>query len=258
MERFRGKVVVVTGGGSGIGRATAEAFAREGASVAVLDLSPAAAAVVVDEIRSAGGISRAWGVDVRDEASLEPVGREVAEVWGGVDVLVSNAGLSQSAHELSAETWDVVLDTNLKGVWLCDRAFIPHLRRRGGGAIVHVGSVHSLASRPGMAAYDASKAALLGLTRGLALDLAADHIRVNIVLPGVIDTPLLRGDLTPDQVTLLKARWSAVIPMKRVAVPSEVAEVLVFLASDAASYVTGAQLLVDGGLLAHVPEPATG
>ena len=161
----------------------------------------------------------------------------------------------RSGHvaDLTTEMWDAVVNTNLRGAWLVDRAFLPYLRKAGGGSIIHTGSVHSTTAEAGQVPYDVSKAGLLGLTRAMALDLAPEGIRVNCIRPGCVDTAMMRGGLSEAAVAELYRHWGAATPLGRIARPEEIAAAVLFLASDAASYVTGTDLLVDGGLLAQLP-----
>jgi NAD(P)-dependent dehydrogenase (short-subunit alcohol dehydrogenase family) len=237
--RFEGKTALVVGGTLGIGRAAAERLAREGARVVT------------------GGREDAADLpgDVRDERYAQAL----VERCGELDVLVYSAGVQRygTVETTRPETWDEVFAVNVRGAYLAARAAVPALRARGGGAIVIVSSVQATASQTGVAAYAASKGALSTLARAMALDHAGEGIRVNSVAPGSVDTPMLRwaadqfrGERSSDD---LVAEWGRMHPLGRVSTPEEIAAAIAFLASDDASTVTGAELRVDGGLLAGLP-----
>jgi len=254
-QEFEGRVAIVTGGAAGIGLATVERLAAGGAAVVIGDVGEGLAQKE-SELREAGLQVRARRADVRSSADLEGLATFAADLYGGVDILVCSAGIQRygTAVDTPEETWDEVLGVNLKGQFLAAKHTIPLMRRRGGGAIVNVASVQGLATQPKVAAYTASKGGVLALTRAMAIDHAPDHIRVNAVCPGSVDTPMLRwaadlfrGDLSPESQV---AEWGRMHPLGRVAKPEEVAEVIAFLASDRASFVSGAQFVIDGGLLA--------
>jgi len=247
-ERVRDKVALVTGAGSGIGRAVAKRLAEEGAHVVVTSRS----AAHVEETRALVQAPLAFVLDFREAASIDAGVQAVAEHFGRIDVIASCAGVDDPSEPAVADTpdevWDEAFAVNVTGLFRLCRAAIPELA--DGGSIVTVGSANALVPRPNAAAYCASKAALLMLTRTLALELAPRRIRANCVCPGVVDTPLtdlfLQRSDDPDALRDDYARWS---PLQRIAEPDEIANCVLFLASDEASYVTGSAFVVDGGAL---------
>jgi NAD(P)-dependent dehydrogenase (short-subunit alcohol dehydrogenase family) len=253
--RFEGKVAVVTGGGSGLGQVTAEAFAREGAAVAVVDVNLERAEAVAHGIVERGGQAIAVEADVSRDADAQRIAAETVRALGGIDYLFNNAGIQTygSVVETDEATWDRTLDVNLKGIYLVAKYSIPEIARRGGGAIINTASVQGLASQPRVAAYTASKGGVIAMTRTMAVDHAAQNIRVNCICPGSIDTPMLRwaADLfAPDDPQGAVQEWGKLHLLGRIAKPEEVAQAVLFLASDAASFITGAPLIVDGGMMA--------
>jgi meso-butanediol dehydrogenase/(S,S)-butanediol dehydrogenase/diacetyl reductase len=248
--RFAGRTAVVTGAASGIGAATAAALAREGAHVVVLDVDAAGGARVAREI---GGTFAA--VDVADEAALARALGETARARGRLDVLVSNAFATAvgALESLAVAEWRRTLDVTLTAVFTGLRAAVPLMRAQGGGAVVNVASISGLAGDRGLGAYNAAKAGVVNLTRAAALELATAGIRVNAVCPGLIDTPSLRRAL--QRVPAVEGLARAAVPVGRLGRPEEVAAAICFLASDDASYVTGAALVVDGGLMAGTGIP---
>jgi NAD(P)-dependent dehydrogenase (short-subunit alcohol dehydrogenase family) len=254
MGRLSGKVAAVTGGASGIGEATARRFAEEGAAVAIADIDAARGRMVADEIRATG--ARALFVETRTEREAECVRfvRTAHDELGRLDVLVNNAGmrLYQTVVEATEESWDAILAVNVKGYAFCAKAAIPLMRPTGGGSIVNVASIRAVVAGGNMPQYDTTKAAVAGLTRAMALDHAADGIRVNAVCPGPIFTRFheRRAAAAGKTDEQFKAEFGRGTMLRRAGTPAEVAACILFLASDEASYVTGASLFVDGGQVA--------
>jgi NAD(P)-dependent dehydrogenase (short-subunit alcohol dehydrogenase family) len=253
---WAGRVVVVTGGTRGIGARCAARLAEHGAIVHACGLEASS----VEGPRLPG--MQVHALDVRDAASVDAFFAQPM-LAGGIDLLVNSAGIQRfgDAPGTALETWNDVLQVNVTGAFLCSRAAIPLLRARGGGSIVNVASIQARATAGGRVAYVASKAALLGLTRAMAVDHAGEGIRVNAVLPGAIDTPMLtegwaalRPDRTVDQMRAEVARAS---PLGRVGTPDDVAAAVLFLASPEAAFITGAELVVDGGVLNKLAIPVT-
>lgn len=249
--RFDGKVAVVTGGASGIGRATAELLAARGAAVAVIDLAQEAGHETVEGIHKRDGKALFLPVDVSQPRQVQLAVDEARALFGPVDILVVSAGIQRYGNGLttSDEQWTEVMSVNLNGAWYAARACLPDMVGRG-GSIVNVASVQSLASQYNVLAYTASKHAVIGLTRSMAMDFAADKVRVNAVCPGTVDTAMLHwaASLDPNPQSVLDA-CANMHPLGRVARPEEIGEVVAFLAHDSASFVTGAVWTVDGGLL---------
>lgn len=249
---FSNKVVVVTGGAKGIGEACARLFAELGGKVALLDLDVENLKRVSDGIRKGGGVGEPVECDVSRSADVQRAIAAVRSKFGGIDVLISNAGIQEYGDVVSTteELWDKVMDVNLKSCFLVSRSVVPSMLERGGGAIVVVGSVQSMTAIGNSAAYVTAKHGLLGLVRAMSLDYAAKRIRVNCVCPGAIDTPMLRWaaslDPNPEKVIETCDRMHA---MGRIGKPEEVAQAIAYLASSWASFITGAALLVDGGML---------
>jgi NAD(P)-dependent dehydrogenase (short-subunit alcohol dehydrogenase family) len=245
------KLAVITGAATGIGRATALLFAREGAAVAIGDINEAGGRQTAANIEAAGGRASFVGCDVTEAASVEALMRSAAETMGGIDVIVNNAGAQRSGRvtEFAEEEWDLLMRVNPRSCFLGVKYGVPYLRQRGGGVIVNVASLAGLKGGPGMTAYSASKGAIVAFTKALAPELAPDGIRVNAMCPGWIDTPFnqpaidfMGGRAAQDQVV------RQIVPMGRQGTPEEIAAGMLFLASDASSYMTGQSLVVDGGV----------
>ncbi|MBI3961389.1 MAG: SDR family oxidoreductase [Deinococcus sp.] len=248
---FKGKVAVVTGAAKGIGLACARGLAGNGAQVLLVDQDEAALRQATADLKAKGYEVQALVADVSRSADAQRIAQIAQKAFGAVHILVNNAGIQRygTVESTPEEVWDEVLAVNLKGPFLVSQQVVPLIRAAGGGAVVNMGSVQSFATQRNVVAYTASKHGLLGLTRSMAVDLAPT-IRVNCVCPGTVDTPMLHwaASQAPDPVKLLAA-VNAMHPLGRIATPDEVAQVVLFLASDRASFVTGAAYVVDGGLL---------
>jgi NAD(P)-dependent dehydrogenase (short-subunit alcohol dehydrogenase family) len=255
MGRLDGKVALVTGGGSGIGRQTSIRFAEEGARVVVADLRGDTAEATAAELRAAGAESTACAMDVTRSTDVAAGVQAAIDAFGGVDVVVNNAGITitGAAHDLDEDDWDRELAINLKSVYLVSKALWPHFLERGGGSIVSTASIAGLWAIPDDAAYCASKAGVIMLTKCLALDGAKAGIRANCVCPGFIQTPMIDGYFS-DQEDPAASRDFAVRlhPLGRLGDPRDIADGFVYLASDDARWVTGTALTVDGGLTAGI------
>jgi NAD(P)-dependent dehydrogenase (short-subunit alcohol dehydrogenase family) len=262
---WTGRVALVTGGSQGIGRAVVELLAEAGASVGVCGLEAEVVDGTARAVTDRGGEALAVTADVTDSASIERAVAAVVERYGRLDTLVASAGVQRygTVVDTDEDVWDEVFAVNVKGVYLAGRAALPHLRRSDQGSIVVVSSVQGHASQSDVAAYAASKGALDALVRAMAVDEARTGVRVNAVCPGSVDTPMLRSsarrvsDGTDEATERVIGRWGRMHPVGRVATPREVAEVVAFLASPRASFVTGVDLRVDGGLLASLPVSLT-
>lgn len=252
--RFDGKTVVVTGGALGIGQAVSRLLAERGAAVSVVDYDEAAGNALCAELEQGGGKAMFHHLDVANFSDVKTAVEATHAAYGSIDAVVVSAGIQRygTAVTTDDEQWDEVLDVNLRGAWYAAKAAIPYMRENG-GSIVNVSSVQALASQQNVLAYTISKHGLIGLTRSIAMDFAADGIRANAVCPGTVDTPMLKwaASLDPDPQSVYDA-CNAMHPLGRIAQPKEIAEVVVFLAHEAASFVTGAVWTVDGGLLTQI------
>src|SRR5271165_6372728 len=251
----RGKVVIITGAGAGIGRATATRFAEDGARIAAWDVSPQAAAQLESAIKWAGGDGQFQAVDVTNASAVESAVNAVVERWGRIDILINNAGIVRDAQlvkwngngplsTMTDDMWDSVIRVNLKGVFLCTRAVVPHMIKSGGGVILCAASVVGLLGNFGQTNYVASKAGVIGMTRTWARELGKYKIRVNAVAPGFIATAMVKA-MPPKVLESMVAHT----PIGRMGTPEDVANAYAWLASDQASFIHGTVISVDGGVV---------
>ena len=251
MKRFEGKVALITGGGSGIGRATAIGFASEGAKVVIDDINSEGGEETLRMIKSAGGEAIFFKADISKAAEVEALVQKTIETYGRLDCAFNNAGVGEPLKRMgktSEDNWDRVMATNLKGVYLCMKYEIPHMYKQRKGAIVNTASMAGLKGLAGQAAYVASKHGVVGLTKSAAIEYATTGIRINAVCPGVINTPLIARGLK-DRPYLEKS-YVQMEPIGRLGKPEEIAAAVLWLCSDEASFVVGSVFPVDGGVVA--------
>lgn len=252
MQNLKNKVALITGARQGMGKSHAIALANQGAKVVVTDINQTDCQKVVDKIKNSGGEAIAFKLDVSDKSEVDSVVAEIVKKFGQLDILINNAGIVQFKPflELSEEDWDRTIDINLKGEFLCAQAAAKVMKEREGGVIVNIVSVamgQQGIGMPNIAHYCASKGGIAAMTEALAAELAPFNIRVNAIAPGLIETPMI--DVVKSDPKMLEAMLQRV-PLKRVGRPEEVSELVVFLASDSSSYMTGAVVVIDGGWLA--------
>jgi NAD(P)-dependent dehydrogenase (short-subunit alcohol dehydrogenase family) len=254
MGAFDGKVVIVTGGALGIGKATALAFAAAGAAVAIADVNETAGSATVEAIQAAGGQALLVVGDLANASVCQQVVRQTVGRFNRLDILFNNVGIQPQAsyanvEDTTEEMWDAIVDVNLKSYFLMSKYAIPAIRKQGGGAIVNTASVQGLQSQRLVPAYAASKGGVLSLTRQMALDYAREHIRVLAVCPGTIDTEMVRASAArePDGIEEALERYGKSHPLGRIGQGQDIANVVLFLASEQASFMTGEYVCVDGG-----------
>lgn len=251
--RLENKIALVTGAGQGIGQAIAEKLAEDGAAVTLAEVNIETGQRAAHELRQRGFRALFAHTDITQEASVKAAVEQTVAHFGGLDILVNNAGTNFyfNAAEMTTEDWDKAMAVDLKGAWLCCKYAIPSMLLRGGGAIINIASVHSFMTAPGMFPYAVAKSGLVGMTRSLALDWGKQQIRVVAVSPGWVKTPLVEAHFErqpdPEQA---EARVADVQPVGRIGMPRDIANLVAFLASHDASYITGTEIVIDGGISA--------
>ncbi len=250
--RLRGKVAMVTGSGAGIGRGIAERYAREGASVVIAEIEASSGASTAKAITDSGGDALFIRTDVSSEDQVKAAVEQTVNRYGRIDILCNNAAVlffneEAPAHELSSETWDRTMAVNLRGYWLTSKYVVPVMLRQKSGSIIHVASPTGIFGFTRLTAYSASKGGVIGLMRAMAADYAPEHIRVNAIMPGTIDTPMNAVELAD---ATARQRYADITPARRLGTPEDLAGIAVFLASDDSDYCVGGIFTVDGGLTA--------
>ncbi|MDP8236766.1 MAG: glucose 1-dehydrogenase [Candidatus Erginobacter occultus] len=256
MDRVKDKVALVTGGGKGIGKSACLLLAREGAAVAVTDIDEEAGREVVEEIRREGGKAEFYRLDVSSEEEVKEVMAAAADKFGKIDILVNNAGIAgvnKPTDQIPAEEWDKVIKVNINGVFFCTKHAVPYLKKAGGGSIINLSSIYGLVGAPDLPAYHASKGAVRLMSKTDALLYAGDNIRVNSIHPGYIWTPLVEelGEQSPDGKEAFRRALDAKHPIGHVGEPDDIGYGVVYLASDEAAFITGSELVIDGGYTAR-------
>ncbi len=255
MNRLKDKVVIITGGALGIGRAASIQMADEGAKIAITDLDDDGGKEVKEKITENDKIAEFWHLDVSDEQEVKNTFAKIKEKFGQIDILVNNAGIAgtdKPTHELTAEEWDQVIDVNVSGVFYCTKHAIPYMKEAGGGSIVNLSSIYGIISAPDIPPYHASKGAVRSMSKTDALLYAKDNIRVNSVHPGFIWTPLVEdlAKRSPEGPEKFREQLNELHPIGHVGEPSDIAHGIIYLASDEAKFITGSELVIDGGYTA--------
>jgi NAD(P)-dependent dehydrogenase (short-subunit alcohol dehydrogenase family) len=253
--RLKDRVAIVTGASSGIGTGIADVFAEQGAKVVCVARRQKEGEAIANAIRQRGGNATFVACDVAQEQQVQALAKETLDRFGRIDVLVNNAGVNfvKAFEDLTSDDWDRVIGVDLRGTFLCIRACIHQFLKQGSGSVVNVATVHTMACLPGAAPYDAAKWGMVGLTKSLAVEYASRGIRFNCLSPGLIDTQIWNDiQAGAEDLDACLDHWRANIPMGRVGTVREIAQAAVFLASDDASYVTGANLVADGGMTSQL------
>jgi NAD(P)-dependent dehydrogenase (short-subunit alcohol dehydrogenase family) len=255
VNRVKNKVAIVTGGALGIGRAASRLLAREGASVAITDILDEQGREAVNEIRAASGVAEYWHLNVSRESDVESVFAEVASKFGGINVLVNNAGISgvnKPTHEVTEAEWDALMAINVKGVFFCTKHVITHMRGRSGGSIINLSSIYGLVGAGDVPPYHASKGAVRLMTKNDALIYAPDKIRVNSIHPGFIWTPMVESFAANlGNPGAVRDQLDAKHPLGHIGEPDDIGWAVVYLASEESKFMTGAELVIDGGYTAQ-------
>jgi NAD(P)-dependent dehydrogenase (short-subunit alcohol dehydrogenase family) len=254
--RVINKTIIVTGGALGIGRAACVMLAKEGAKVAVTDINEEAGQTVVAQISQAGGTAQFWPMNTAVEVEVEQTFAKIQQCFGGIDVLVNNAGIAgvnKPTHEITESEWDALMAVNVKGVFFCTKHVIPYLKQNGSGSIINLSSIYGIISAPDIPAYHASKGAVRLMTKTDALLYAKDKIRVNSIHPGYIWTPLVEnfGKEHPGGLEAFQKEVANLHPLGHLGEPDDIAYGIVYLASDESKFMTGSELVIDGGYTAR-------
>jgi NAD(P)-dependent dehydrogenase (short-subunit alcohol dehydrogenase family) len=257
MDRLKDKIAIVTGGGSGIGRAICLVLAKEGARVAVIvNNNIQGGKETVDEILKIGGIAKLWQLDVTKEQDVEKIFQDIVHEFGTIDILVNNAGIHgvhKPTHEITEEEWDNVMNINVKGVFFCTKYVIPYMLKNGRGSIINISSNAGIVGSPGGSLYHASKAAVRLITKCDALSYSKNNIRVNSIIPGAIRTPMVTLEL-PNAYGIspgeMEKKLASKTPLGHIGEPEDIAYGVLYLASDESKFITGSDLVIDGGLTA--------
>lgn len=256
MKRVEGKTAVVTGGALGIGRATSLLLAREGAKVAVTDITDEEGQKAVEAIEEFGGIAKYWHVDTSEEDSVSSAFSNIAREFGSIDILVNNAGIAgvnKPTHEITKEEWDNVISVNISGVFFCTKHAIPFMKQSDGGSIINMSSIYGIVGAADLPPYHASKGAVRLMSKNDALLYAKDNIRVNSIHPGFIWTPLVEALAkdSPEGVEAFREHLDSRHPIGHVGEPDDIAYGVLYLASDESKFITGSELVIDGGYTAR-------
>ncbi|MDW7773882.1 MAG: glucose 1-dehydrogenase [Desulfobulbaceae bacterium] len=255
-NRVQGKVVIITGGALGIGKESSLLLAGHGAKVAVTDIKDEEGGKVAEEITAMGGTAKYWHLDTASEDAVNSVFRDIAGAFGSIDVLVNNAGISgvdRPTHEITAAEWERVFSINVSGVFFCTKHAIPYMRKAGGGSIINMSSIYGIVGAADLPPYHASKGAVRLMTKNDALIYARDNIRVNSIHPGFIWTPLVEelAKRSPEGVEAFRKQLDSRHPIGHAGEPDDVAYGVLYLASDEAKFITGSELVIDGGYTAQ-------